>query len=74
MESAAIGRPRASFATRLAILGSSVLAEMDAFFRDFYWMSVISCHAEHFWVFEDVKVEFYGFRVPRGGVQLLEAM
>ncbi len=74
MESTATGRPRASFATRLAVLGSSVLAEMDAFFREFDRMSVISCHAEHFWVFEDVKVEFYGFWVPRGGVRLLEAM
>ena len=61
-------------ATRSATLGSSVLAEMDAFFQEFDWMSVSSHHAEHFWIFDDAKVEFQGFRVPRGGVRFLEAL
>uniref|UniRef100_A0A2N9GRE2 Uncharacterized protein n=1 Tax=Fagus sylvatica TaxID=28930 RepID=A0A2N9GRE2_FAGSY len=61
-------------ATRSATLGSSVLAEMDAFFREFDQMSVSSRHVEHFWIFDDVKVEFHGFQVPRGGVRFLEAM
>ena len=37
-------------------------------------MSVSSRHVEHFWIFDDVKVEFHDFRVPRGGVRFLEAM
>jgi hypothetical protein len=59
-----MGQPRLLSATRSAILGSSVLAEMDAFFREFDRMSFNSHHAEHFWIFDDVKVEFHGFRVP----------
>ena len=51
-------------ATRSATLGSSVLADMDAFFREFDWMLVSFRHAEHFWVFDDAKVDFEGFRVP----------
>ena len=47
---------------------------MDAFFQEFDWMSVSSHHAEHFWIFDDAKVEFQGFRVPRGGVRFLEAL
>ena len=60
--------------TRSATLGSSVLAEMDAFFLEFDRMSISSRHAEHFWIFDDVKVKFHGFRVPRGGVRFLEAL
>ena len=37
-------------------------------------MSVSSRHTEHFWIFDDVKIEFHDFRVPRGGVQFLEAL
>jgi hypothetical protein len=74
VESAARGQPGLLSATRSATLRSSVLAEMDAFFREFDQMSVSSRHAEHFWIFDDVKVEFHGFRVPRGGVQFLEAL
>uniref|UniRef100_A0A2N9HLS8 Uncharacterized protein n=1 Tax=Fagus sylvatica TaxID=28930 RepID=A0A2N9HLS8_FAGSY len=33
-----------------------------------------SRHAEYFWIFDDVKVEFHGFRVPQGGVRFLEAL
>jgi hypothetical protein len=71
MEFATTGQPGASSFTRSAALESSLLAEMDAFFREFNRMSVNSCHADHFWVFEDVKVEFHGFWVPRGGVRFL---
>jgi hypothetical protein len=44
------------------------------FFREFDQMSVSSHHAEYFWIFDDVKVEFHGFRVPQGGVRFLEAL
>ena len=37
-------------------------------------MLVSSRHAEHFWVFDDAKVDFHDFRVPRGGVQFLKAL
>ena len=37
-------------------------------------MLVSSRHVEHFWIFDDVKVEFQGFRVPRGGIRFLEAL
>ena len=74
MESTAKGQPGLLSATRSATLGSSVLTEMDAFFQEFDQMSVSSRHAKHFWIFYDVKVEFQGFRVPREGVRLLEAL
>ena len=48
-------------ATRYATLGSPVLAEMDAFFWEFDRVSVSSRHAEHFWIFDDVKDDFEGF-------------
>uniref|UniRef100_A0A2N9G5S4 Aminotransferase-like plant mobile domain-containing protein n=1 Tax=Fagus sylvatica TaxID=28930 RepID=A0A2N9G5S4_FAGSY len=41
---------------------------------EFDLMSVSSRHAEHIWIFDDVKVEYQGFRVPRGGVRFLEAL
>jgi hypothetical protein len=69
-----MGQPGLLSTTRPATLGSSILAEMDAFFQEFDRMSVSSCHAEHFWIFDDVKVEFHGFRVPQGGVRFLEAL
>ncbi len=37
-------------------------------------MSVSSRHTEHFWIFDDVKVNFHGFRVPLEGVQFLKAL
>ena len=69
-----MGQPGLLSVTRSTTLGSSVLVEMDAFFREFDRMSVSSRHAEHFWIFDDVKVEFHGFRVPQGGVWFLEAL
>jgi hypothetical protein len=74
VESASRGQPGLLFAARSAALGSSVLAEMDAFFREFDRMSVNSRHAEHFWIFNDIKVKFHGFWVPQGGVRFLETL
>ena len=37
-------------------------------------MSVNSCHPEHFWIFNDAKVEFHDFWVPRERVWFLEAL
>ena len=74
MESAIRGQPGLLSATRSAILGSSVLADMDAFFREFDRMSVSSRHAEHFWIFDDVKADFEIFRVPQGGIQFLKVL
>ena len=48
MESAIRGQPGLLSAARSATLGSSVLADMDAFFGEFDWMSVNSRHAEYF--------------------------
>jgi hypothetical protein len=61
-------------ATRSATLGSSVLAKMDAFFREFDRVSVSSRHAEHFWIFDDAKDDFEGFRVPQRGIRFLKAL
>jgi hypothetical protein len=51
-------KPGLMSAARPATLGSSVLADMDAFFREFDCMSFSSRHAEHFWTFDDVKADF----------------
>ena len=59
---------------RSATLGSSILTDMDAFFREFDRMSFSSRHAEHFWTFDDVKADFKIFRVPRGGIRFLKAL
>jgi hypothetical protein len=74
MESAVRGQPGLLSAARSATLGSSVLADMDAFFREFDCTSFSSRHAEHFWTFDDVKVDFEIFRVPRGGIRFLKAL
>ena len=66
-----MGQPWLLSATKSATLGSSVLSEMDAFFQEFDRMLASSRYAKHFWIFDDVKVEFHGFRVPRGGVWFL---
>ena len=60
VESAIRGQPGLQSATRFATLESSVLAEMDAFFREFDHASVSSRHTEHFWIFDDVKADFEG--------------
>ena len=64
MEFTIRGQPGLLSATRSATLGSSVLAEMDAFFREFDHVSVNSRHAEHFLIFDDAKADFEGFQVP----------
>jgi allantoicase len=64
VESAIRGQPGLLSAARFATLGSSVLADMDAFFRESDRMLVSSRHAKHFWVFDDAKADFEGFRVP----------
>uniref|UniRef100_A0A2N9IPB7 Aminotransferase-like plant mobile domain-containing protein n=1 Tax=Fagus sylvatica TaxID=28930 RepID=A0A2N9IPB7_FAGSY len=74
VESAIRGQPGLLSAARPATLGSSVLADMDAFFREFDRMSFSSRHAEHFWTFDDVKADFEIFRVPRGGIRFLKAL
>ena len=74
MESAIRGQPGLLSAARSAALGSSVLANMDAFFREFDRMSVSSRHAEHFWIFDDAKADFEVFRVPQGGIRFLKAL
>jgi hypothetical protein len=40
---------------------TSVLVDMDAFFWEFDSTSFSSRHAEHFWTFDDVKVDFEVF-------------
>ena len=74
MESAIRGQPRLLSAARSATLRSSVLADMDAFFREFDRTSFSSRHAEHFWIFDDVKVDFEIFRVPQGGIRFLKTL
>jgi hypothetical protein len=74
MESAIRGQLGLLSAARFATLGSSVLADMDAFFREFDRTSFSSRHAEHFWTFDDVKANFEIFRVPRGGIRFLKAL
>uniref|UniRef100_A0A2N9FDZ1 Aminotransferase-like plant mobile domain-containing protein n=1 Tax=Fagus sylvatica TaxID=28930 RepID=A0A2N9FDZ1_FAGSY len=70
VESAVRGQPGLLSAARSATLGSSVLADLDAFFREFDHTSFSSRHAEHFWTFDDVKANFEIFRVQRGGIRL----
>jgi hypothetical protein len=64
VESAIRGQPGLLSTARFATLGSSVLADMDAFFQEFDRMSVGSRHVEHFWIFDDAKADFENFRVP----------
>uniref|UniRef100_A0A2N9FSB1 Aminotransferase-like plant mobile domain-containing protein n=1 Tax=Fagus sylvatica TaxID=28930 RepID=A0A2N9FSB1_FAGSY len=74
VESAIRGQLGLLSVARSATLGSFVLADMDAFFREFDRMSVSSRHAEHFWIFDDAKADFEDFRVPQGGVWFLKAL
>jgi hypothetical protein len=74
VESAIRGQPGLLSAARSATLGSSVLADMDAFFREFDRTSFSSRHAEHFWIFDDVKADFEIFRVPQGGIRFLKTL
>uniref|UniRef100_A0A2N9FAE9 Aminotransferase-like plant mobile domain-containing protein n=1 Tax=Fagus sylvatica TaxID=28930 RepID=A0A2N9FAE9_FAGSY len=74
VESAVRGQPGLLSAARPATSRTSVLADMDAFFREFDRTSFSSRHAEHFWTFDDVKADFEVFRVPRGGIRFLKAL
>uniref|UniRef100_A0A2N9FRU8 Aminotransferase-like plant mobile domain-containing protein n=1 Tax=Fagus sylvatica TaxID=28930 RepID=A0A2N9FRU8_FAGSY len=74
VESTIRGQPELVFAARPAISRTSVLADMDAFFREFDRTSFSSCHAEHFWTFDDRKADFEIFRVPQGGIRFLKAL
>uniref|UniRef100_A0A2N9EFT5 Aminotransferase-like plant mobile domain-containing protein n=1 Tax=Fagus sylvatica TaxID=28930 RepID=A0A2N9EFT5_FAGSY len=74
VESAVKGQPGLLSAAGSATLGSSVLVDMDAFFREFDRTSFSSRHAEHLWTFDDVKADFEIFRVPRGGIRFLKAL
>ena len=64
MEFTVRDQPGLLSAASSATLGSSVLADMDAFFREFDRTSFSSRHAQHFWTFDDVKADFEIFRVP----------
>jgi hypothetical protein len=61
-------------AARPVIPRTSVLADMDAFFREFDCTSFSSRHAEHFWTFDDRKADFEIFRAPQGGIRFLKAL
>jgi hypothetical protein len=74
MESAIRGQPGLLFAARFATPRTSVLADMDAFFREFDRTSFSSHHAKHFWTFDDMKADFEVFRVPQRGIRFLKAL
>uniref|UniRef100_A0A2N9EIY9 Uncharacterized protein n=1 Tax=Fagus sylvatica TaxID=28930 RepID=A0A2N9EIY9_FAGSY len=74
VESAIRGQPELVSAARPEIPRTSVLADMDAFFREFDRTSFSSRHAEHFWTFDDRKADFEIFRVPQGGIRFLKAL
>uniref|UniRef100_A0A2N9ETF3 Aminotransferase-like plant mobile domain-containing protein n=1 Tax=Fagus sylvatica TaxID=28930 RepID=A0A2N9ETF3_FAGSY len=74
VESAIRGQPGLLSAARPAIPRTSVLADMDAFFREFDRTSFSSRHAEHFWTFDDRKADFEIFQVPQGGIRFLKAL
>ena len=74
VESAIRGQLGLLSVARSATLGVSVLADMDAFFREFDRTSFSSRHVEHFWIFDDVKADFEIFRVPQGGIRFLKAL
>ena len=59
---------------RLGVQISTVPAEILDFFREFDRVTVSQYHPQHFWVFDKAEVDFYGYLVPRDGVQFLEAM
>jgi hypothetical protein len=74
VESAIRGHPELVPAARPVLPRTSVLADMDAFFREFDRTSFSSRHAEHFWTFDDRKADFEIFRVPQGGIRFLKAL
>ena len=74
VESAIRGQPGLLSTARSATPRTSVLADMDAFFREFDRTSFSSRHAEHFWTFDDVKADFEVFLVPQGGIRFLKAL
>ena len=74
MESAIRGQPGLLSAARPATPRTSALADMEAFFLEFDRTSFSSRHAEHFWVFDNVKDDFEIFRVPQGGIRFLKAL
>jgi hypothetical protein len=74
VESVVRGQPGLLSAARPAAPRTSVLADMEAFFREFDRTSFSSRHAEHFWVFDNVKDDFEIFRVPQGGIRFLKAL
>jgi hypothetical protein len=53
---------------------SAVPAKILNFFHEFDRMTVSQYRPQHFWVFDGAEVDFYGYSVPRDGVQFLEAM
>ena len=53
---------------------SAVPAKILNFFHEFDRMIVSQYRPQHFWVFDEAEVDFYGYSVPHDGVQFLEAM
>ena len=74
MESAARGQPGLLSVAKPATPRTSVLADMEAFFRECDRTSFSSLHAEHCWAFDDRKADFEIFRVPQGGIRFLRAL
>ena len=74
MESTIRGQLGLLSAARPATSRTSVLADMEAFFREFDRTSFSSRHAEHFWIFDNAKVDFEIFRVPQEGIRFLKAL
>ena len=71
---AAVIQPSFASLERLGVQISAVLAEILDFFREFDRVTVSQYRPQHFWVFDGVEVDFYGYSVPRDGVQFLKAM
>uniref|UniRef100_A0A2N9GXU8 Aminotransferase-like plant mobile domain-containing protein n=1 Tax=Fagus sylvatica TaxID=28930 RepID=A0A2N9GXU8_FAGSY len=74
VDSAIRGQPGLLSAARPATSRTSVLADMEAFFREFDRTSFSSRHAEHFWIFDNAKADFEIFRAPQGGIRFLKAL
>ena len=69
----AIQPPFASL-ERLGVQISAVPAKVLGFFHAFDQVTVSKYRPQHFWVFGEGEANFYGYSVPREGIQFLEAM
>ena len=73
-ESTAVIQPPFASVERLGVQISVVPAEILDFFCEFDRITVSQYRPQHFWVFDRAEIDFYGYSVPRDGVQFLEAM